>query len=603
MSILIHHITRTAGGGIERTEQVIEGDVVTIGRATDQHLHIPDRTLPLQHSVIRDQGEYLQIRANAGAILFVNEERTSSARLHPGDLIEISNWRILVSDPPAGSSHKYYLRVEPGEALSEEDVDLGAQFKTSLDQTRLSKRAPSWLLVLLITASGLLLPGAAMLLPGLQDALHTTPFGDRQWDTGPLHPSHRFIYGAGQKGCRACHVEAFEHAPDEACVACHRFVEHHVDVTVHEIPELEGRRCASCHEEHHEPQALIRRDQEHCTGCHADLGASTTGPTDLRNVGDFYDDHPEFKVTTLVPSGRGKATSWRIERVALDDPDLMERSNLKFPHDIHLDPGGIDSPERGRIVMDCKDCHHLESGGMYLEPVSMERDCAECHELTFDASEPHRQVPHGDTEAVMEMLREFYARKVLESGGQQSAASSRRPGRGRRQRSEAVQQPSAPVARTVNTVEVLAEADDRARAAAAAIFEQRTCAICHQISEVDDPDAPVPWAVDPVRLTRIWMPKSWFDHEAHATYECDRCHVTVINSTESSEVNMPGIGICRDCHGGEDTPGLLGSSCIDCHRFHIPGLEVMKPEVPGAITRAEAKATMPIREARTALSE
>ena len=56
-------------------------------------------------------------------------------------------------------------------------------------------------------------------------------------------------------------------------------------------------------------------------------------------------------------------------------------------------------------------------------------------------------------------------------------------------------------------------------------------------------------------------------------------------SNKSSDVLIPSIKVCRDCHAGERSTSLLASTCIDCHRFHIPGMDVMKPWVAGARTR------------------
>ena len=45
------------------------------------------------------------------------------------------------------------------------------------------------------------------------------------------------------------------------------------------------------------------------------------------------------------------------------------------------------------------------------------------------------------------------------------------------------------------------------------------------------------------------------------------------------DVLMPGIAICRDCHGGQHAENLLQSTCIDCHQFHLPGQALMLRDI------------------------
>jgi hypothetical protein len=33
---------------------------------------------------------------------------------------------------------------------------------------------------------------------------------------------------------------------------------------------------------------------------------------------------------------------------------------------------------------------------------------------------------------------------------------------------------------------------------------------------------------------------------------------------------MPGIAVCRDCHGGAQEKTKLTSECLMCHEFHLP---------------------------------
>lgn len=572
MRVLIRRVTRKSSG-IERSDSVFEGEELSIGRATDRDISLADRSLPLEHSVIveRSRGA-LGIRVEADTLLFVNGSRVDSEALAPGDFLEIGGSRLVIADALPGYDH--VILVEVGEAPSE-DVPLAQQFITSLEQTGLSRRRWSWVFGVGILALCLGLPLAAAFSPDLAKVLRATPVvpDDGQWESGPLHASHRFI----GDDCTACHRGAFTMVEDERCVACHKFVEHHVGPGLEPLPELEARRCASCHREHNEPTALVRRDQALCTDCHGNLAAHAPDAEGLRDVSDFAKDHPEFRVTTLRPQGVGRATTWSNERVALDDAALSERSNLKFPHELHLEGTGIKSPQ-GDVVLECRDCHQPDPAGAYMEPVSMEKHCGVCHRLQFDPAEPTREVPHGDPEVVLRTLEEFYSRQFLNNQvdlgtGGAAARAARRPG--------------ASTATQGERSLALSWAKDRAQATAEDLFERRTCKDCHEITIAEEAGRLSKWQVNPVRLTRVWMPKSFFHHRSHETYECAECHAAEA-SAESGDVLMPKVAVCRDCHGGERAGSLLDSTCIECHRFHLPELDVMKPWVPGAETRPPA---------------
>jgi predicted CXXCH cytochrome family protein len=575
MRILIREVTRKTGDSMEHRDAPFEGDVVSIGRATDQVIQLQDKQLALSHSELRAAGKALAIKSVGDEHFFVNGSRSRSARLSDGDVVEIGNVSITVQPAPEG--YDFAVDVEAGEK-SEQEAAFGSQFLQSLDATAVSKRSASWTLIVVILATCLVVPAVGMLDRGLGIALRDAPVpDDGLWLSGPMHSSHQFM----GDDCTACHVEPFVMTQDEQCVACHTSMTHHVDASVHDIPELEGQRCASCHKEHNEPTVLSRSDQGLCSDCHADLQSSTSAPVELADVSDFGDDHPEFKLSMLRGEGLGEAMSWEIERVALDEPGLVEESNLIFPHDVHMDPQGVDGPAGG-VVMECSDCHQPEAGGAYMRPISMEQHCSDCHLLTFDGNNPDREVPHGEPDEILPIMEEYYARQILAGTGRtvDSAAFSRparRPGEAGRERNE-----PQPVDADAVVAQALEEASRRAMQSARDIFERTTCKTCHEVDRVDDPDLRSPWQVQPVRIAQVWMPKAWFDHQAHVTEECARCHGAE-NSTTAADVLMPPVESCRDCHGGEDATNRLASTCVECHVFHIPGLALMKPDVPGSV--------------------
>ena len=63
-----------------------------------------------------------------------------------------------------------------------------------------------------------------------------------------------------------------------------------------------------------------------------------------------------------------------------------------------------------------------------------------------------------------------------------------------------------------------------------------------------------------------WMPDAKFDHDAHRGFSCVSCHAKALTSTEASDILLPGIAVCKTCHG----PGAdhADSRCSECHTYH-----------------------------------
>jgi predicted CXXCH cytochrome family protein len=125
--------------------------------------------------------------------------------------------------------------------------------------------------------------------------------------------------------------------------------------------------------------------------------------------------------------------------------------------------------------------------------------------------------------------------------------------------------------------------DARSRAAASAtdLFERTSCVVCHTVNrlqvagKVGTPGADLPqWSIAPVAGQHAWMPKARFEHSAHETTKCTDCHAAP-DSKKASDVLMPAIAVCRDCHmGAEKVTNKVASDCGTCHGFHMAPHEV-----------------------------
>jgi predicted CXXCH cytochrome family protein len=187
----------------------------------------------------------------------------------------------------------------------------------------------------------------------------------------------------------------------------------------------------------------------------------------------------------------------------------------------------------------------------------MDEHCSACHTLSFDANAPDRTVPHGDPESVLQVLVEYYSARLL--GSDPDAVEQR------------VRRPGVKLSRA-DRDKVAAEAKVQAMAVAADLFERRACINCHEVTK-DNNNADAPWSVEPVRLTKTFFPRARFSHAAHDTEvtSCGACH-NAADSTDSSDLLIPGIDTCRECHGSavasRNNAGQTPSTCIMCHDFH-----------------------------------
>jgi len=545
MKTLIRFITNNAAGVLEHSDKLIDTDAITIGRATDQTLHLKDRRVRLQHAEIKHQNGDFTISTGALAGVTVNSRSQREARLVVGDVIEVGANILRVID--AGADADFAISFElSAEAKSE---DLAADW-TSMPSgiAGFSKRRLAWILVGIVALLALLLPALSIVHPSIASIMRGSAFlpDDGLWLAGPVHSAH----SATSAECQNCHTGLFQRVPDSACAECHT-VDRHVASTTHTV--LGEMRCASCHLEHNEPPQLVKRHQGLCADCHNDL------PDDvpLQNAEDFLHAHPDFRVSLLMPEVAADGSfEWGVQHVALAVSKTAERSNLKFDHQAHIDEAGIVTPE-GRRVIECGECHQPEPGGARMQPLSMDEHCLGCHTMSFDADDPSRQVPHGDPAGVVQALVEYYSARLLGSDPDAVEQRVRRPGQtlSRADRDRAA-----------------AEARVQAMTIAEDLFERRACVNCHEVNRTRDEE--MPWQVEPVRLTTSFFPHANFSHAAHDTEvtNCDGCH-GASESVSSTDVLIPDIDSCRACHGSgvarRNNASQTPSTCIMCHSFHF----------------------------------
>lgn len=300
--------------------------------------------------------------------------------------------------------------------------------------------------------------------------------------------------------------------------------------------------------------------QQFCADCHDGMDGRLTD-TKLENASDFGITHPQFRPAVLVQPG-GKNP--QRERISLDD-NPTEYNGLKFPHDVHLSKtGGV--AQMGRRLsakydfgpsLVCKDCHTPDPNGVRFEPVDMKEDCSMCHSLAFEEiGGTIRTLRHGEPSQVRADLRAFYRstgpNRPINLGG----IERRRPGADNETRV------ASDYARAVRF------RPSRANLAISEVFSRGgACYDCHGITP---PTAPgrVDYGIKPVTQTDRYMHKGWFSHEAHNDEDCSSCH-NAPASKMATDLLLPGIKTCRECHGGEfQTASDVPSTCAMCHDYH-----------------------------------
>lgn len=505
MTILVRFVTRKKSGSVVHRDQEIAGDRARFGRSADNEAYLADPRVPLYHAAIEARPNGVYVEGIAGADVTVNGRIVGASILKTGDVVGIGPYDVTLMDPPPGYSAA--VTVELIRAMGDDLERLLGRSRLVLGGPWLSRRRLSWALSVLVLAVFLVWPVAAFFNPARQpdtDAnRHTGWRPDMMWNSGEISNAHKPI----AQQCNRCHQAAFRMVRDEACVACHEQIQHHADPKKFQFAELTGVLCESCHKEHNGPQTISRMDQKFCSDCHGSFRERAPAST-LLSAGDFLKDHPEFRPTVASDPLAG-----RFERVSLAaTPRPRENSGLIFPHDKHLRPNGIRGPD-GLEPLDCDSCHTMAPGGYLMAPVTQELHCARCHELAFEPVARGRRLPHGNAEAAVRTIVEFYSDAALRGAFPDPTAPEvvrRIPGGTR-------------ITKTQER-EALAWAEQQARQSLQFVFTSRAvCGTCHLVTQTGaDPDRR--YDVVKPQVAERWMPKGLFRHSSHATETCARCH-------------------------------------------------------------------------------
>lgn len=600
MTFLIRQISHTADGREIVRQSVLPKPQLTVGRAAGNDIHLQDLSVTPDHARIEQiDARRVRVRATGTLGFSVDGRNVTNADIDAvaGAELRFGGHRITISH---ADGDEIILSVQRVDAVSDASAEKDEARVFSLAGLLPGRRSMAWAFAISILIGFLAIPIFSYLNRPAQDTRNIYAVkgerqaqitqtsltkgdrvsGDGAWSPGPLSQAHHALEGK----CESCHVKAFVSVQDSACQTCHNPAEVHEHAPAARIamaraaPGFGGRilagfasafgkpgagACVDCHTEHEGAGPMQPTAQAFCTDCHGSMDKRLKD-TKLGNAGDFGTSHPQFQPAVMTaPPGMGMKYP-RFERVSLDAKPL-DNGGLKFPHDVHLaKSGGVARMARTLTgqkdygdALACADCHRPTADGVRFLPVDMETDCQACHSLGFESiGGTVRTLRHGEPAQVSADLRAYYRStgpaRPLALGGM----TRRLPG--------------DYAATKVNAAYVRAAATrpGNAEAAIRAVFSKGgACYDCHVVTP---PGAAgnANWQVMPVHQSMRYMMNGWFDHAAHKTESCESCHAAP-KSSKSSDLLLPGISTCRECHGGEKAKADVPSGCALCHSYHV----------------------------------
>ncbi len=569
MDILIRSIQLTATGREIVREREASGDEVSVGRASENTIALPDLAVEQKHLVITEAPNGTLHAKAVGTLGFTHDGvHAMEAAIDParGGELGLGTYRLEIGKADDGRTLVTIRQADKDEGAAKDRLD-GFALGGALP----SKRAMAWIGLATILVVFLAVPIFTHLTrdvvaePDIDD--EGVVVMDASWSTGALSLAHHGL----EDNCEACHVEPFVAVRDETCLTCHGGLGDHADPErqVASLPEFTGGEallwdvahtfgkpgpgaCSDCHTEHEGETRMEPPRQQFCADCHETMDERLTD-TALGNAADFGTAHPQFQ--SLVTPERGAPEI----RLAVDNI-TSDFNGVKFPHDMHLsDTNGVARMAQrlginaGGAPLECDDCHQTTADGVRFLPVEMEDSCEECHSLVYDrVGTTFRSLSHGDIEAAQADLaaQDRSPRQPVSTG-------RRRPG------------PFGPGGLYYgNFGRVLPLAINRASFA-----DDGLCGECHY------PALDGSLAVEPVVQRSRFFQHGWFDHDAHGPNAmgtrdpqeaCATCHAAE-TSESSSDFLIPDLESCRDCHLGEEAQEAeVPSSCAMCHSYHPP---------------------------------
>lgn len=526
MSFLIQ---RASGRNLTLVQ--ISTEVLRIGRGTNQELRSENPAVALEHAVIEsDAAGYLITDKGSITGTYVNRKPVETARLGKGDVIEIGDLRLDVqlADP----ARPLFLRItveRPNVVVEEEGEGAPAAVAAApgvkvvksrkLDYAGAYKLRRPWLTKVTMTALLLIVTLAV-----IGEVIR--PERQKYFMPGGLSLAHARHARNGRpvaEDCAACHLP-WRSVSSGKCIKCHPHQPH----AEHARREPE---CFSCHAEHRGATELAAIPDTTCVACHTSLEQQMALPRARLASLTFANGRYSFEDIARI-SAFGASTH----------PEFSypkDANTLRFNHRLHLAPKGVFNAKGKRTVLQCTTCHDL-TGVPDPKPVTFAQHCHDCHRLDFEPRFPDDEVPHGGDNGIV-----YGAIAARYSGDR-----------------ELLGKPAADV-RRILTARKRVNVDDRAVVLGMKVFKIR-CRLCHEVKPRGDR-----LAVTPPVIPSAWLTHAELTHDRHRTIDCEKCHQGVRDSIPTSDVLLPKLANCTDCHARNDRTAQTPSTCRTCHGYHL----------------------------------
>jgi hypothetical protein len=184
--------------------------------------------------------------------------------------------------------------------------------------------------------------------------------------------------------------------------------------------------------------------------------------------------------------------------------------------------------------------------------------------LGFDERLPDSEVPHAAPDDVYAALFTEYTKLLLMKT---SAPITKAPKEREREMPKGTRGESADSVVSVDTTLVRTSARD----AELQLFTKTACVGCHEVTEkptAEWTEEGARYRVTPVTIPTTWFPAARFSHGAHEPFTCESCHADVRKSERTSDLLLPPIANCKECHSQVEHPGFVRSDCALCHSYH-----------------------------------
>ena len=576
MDFLIRTVDYTAAGREIVREREVSTDAIGIGRASTNEIHLPDLAVEQEHLRIEPQQTgQLKLEAVGTLGFAVDGRKTTSAIIDPAKGAELRVGGYLLQFAVEDARVAIVIREADEDEGEAKDRLRGFSLAAALP----GKRPMAWATLAVVLVAFLAVPVWSHLtrVPAKADIDgEGAVVMDASWSTGALSSVHHGL----EDNCEACHVEPFVAVRDETCLECHAEIADHAaddrmaqgmepasggDAILWNVAHAFGKpgpgACTDCHTEHEGEGRMEPTSQAFCADCHDTLDTRLTD-TSLGNASDFGKNHPQFKA--LVLPDRLAADPVRVSLAS----SPVDWNGLRFPHDMHLSTSNGVAQMARRLgkeqgfgaPLECSDCHTPTADGVRFLPVNMEENCESCHSLVYDkVGSTYRTLSHGNVEQIEADLL-----AADRSPRQPVSTGRRRPGQ------------FAEGGIYYGNFSRVSPAVLRSTAMA----EDGLCGECHLPGD----RAQGALAVAKVTQRDRYFIHGWFDHADHVQEDCASCHAAE-QSASASDLLLPDLGSCRDCHEGEASKTAeVPSSCAMCHSYHPrDGAAAAPPRIAGNI--------------------